>query len=148
MAELEVVIDGRGAVKGAKVVNRSLDSITKKSKQTAGALNKTSKSLQNTRRAGVGTAGVLKTVAALFVARKVIQYADAWTQLNNRLKLVTTGQDELNAVTEEVFQIAQRTRSGLEGTVDLYSRLARSSDTLGLSTNDLPKPGIIWLSFM
>jgi len=137
MAELEVVIDGRGAVKGASVVVRSLDGITKKAGQTDRALKKTSGSLRKVGRTGLTTGRVLGGIGAFLVAKKVVQYADAWTQLNNRLKLVTKGQDELNAVTEEVFQIAQRTRSGLESTADLYARIARSSDTLGLSQNDL-----------
>ena len=137
MAELEVTIDGRGAVKGAKVVVRSLDGISKKAGKTNAQLDKTSKSLKNVGRSGITAGRAISAVAVLLVARKVAQYADAWTGLQNRLKLVTTSQENLALVTEEVFQIAQRTRGGLAETADLYSRIARSSDTLNVSQREL-----------
>lgn len=137
MAELEVVIDGRPARRGADVVIRSLDDITKRTRRTERGLNRTSRAMNKTARAGSQLGGALKGVAALLVARQIVKYADAWTNLQNRLRLVTTGTDNLSRVTEELFQIAQRSRIGLGETADLYSRIARSSQELGLSQNEL-----------
>jgi tape measure domain-containing protein len=137
MAELEVTIDGRGAARGAKVVTRSLDGIQKKAGQTNAQLKKTSAELKKTGRSGLTAGRALGGLAAVLVARKIVQYADAWTGLQNRLKLVTTSQENLALVSEEVFQIAQRTRGGLAETADLYSRIARSSDTLNVSQAEL-----------
>jgi tape measure domain-containing protein len=88
-------------------------------------------------RAGIGLGGALKTVAAGLAVRQIVKYSDAWTGLQNRLRLVTDSSDELAAVTEEVFQVSQRSRAGLGETADLYARIARSSEELGLTQRDL-----------
>ena len=137
MAELEVIIDGRPAKRGADVVVRSLNSIQTSAAKTDRGLKKTTKSLRDTGRAAGNLRGVLGGIGAVLVARQVQKYADAWTGLQNRLKLVTDGTENLAVVTEEVFQIAQRTRGGLAETADLYSRIARSSDTLNVSQREL-----------
>jgi tape measure domain-containing protein len=93
--------------------------------------------MSSTSRAGIGLGGAIRALAGALVVRQVARYSDAWTNLQNRLRLVTDGTDELNRVTEEVFDIATRTRGGLAETADLYSRIARSSEDLGLNQREL-----------
>jgi tape measure domain-containing protein len=59
--------------------------------------------------------------------------ADAWTNLENRLKLVTNSQEELTRATADVFRIAQETAQPLESTATVYQRFAQNADRLGLS---------------
>ncbi len=63
--------------------------------------------------------------------------ADAATNLNSRLKTVTTSQQELNAVQAKLLDIANRTRSPLEESVNLYAALARSTKDTKASQQDL-----------
>jgi len=95
-------------------------------------------SLQN-RALGLG-----KTVAATFgialgvgLVAQITGAADAYTNLNSRIRLVTDSQTAANVVADEVFAIAQRTRSDLTNTGLLYSSLARSTADLNLRQSQL-----------
>jgi len=133
MAELDVQIDARGAKRGGDIVVRQLDRIRGAATRASGGLDKTDKSQKAATRSGMGLGRVLGIVAASLAVKKIFEYSDAWTLANNRIRLVTESQEELAAVTEQVFVIAQDARIGLASTAELYARIARSSDTLGLS---------------
>lgn len=81
--------------------------------------------------------GVLASVGAALGVRQLIEYADTWTRLEGRLRLVTGSTAELAGVQQRLFDSAQRTRSSFEGTVDLYTRVARNAEQLGLSQQRL-----------
>ncbi|WP_368936527.1 phage tail tape measure protein [Proteus penneri] len=72
------------------------------------------------------------TTSALSI-HQVINYADSWTELQNRLKLVTESSVELNKATQAVYDIAQRTYQSLDATAQVYQRFADNADRLGLS---------------
>lgn len=74
-----------------------------------------------------------KLAAAAFSVRAVYNYANAIQNVNNRLKLVTTSQDNLNSTFNTLQQVANRSRGDLEGVVDLYSKIALSTKDLGIS---------------
>lgn len=63
------------------------------------------------------------------VATTLVRMADSATLLRGQLTLATKSQDEFNRAQEETFAIAQRTRQGLEATVNLYARIARAGRT-------------------
>lgn len=63
--------------------------------------------------------------------------ADEYTQLNSRIGLVTSSQQQANATFDALFEIAQRTRSELSATGELFTTLARSTQNLGLSQQQL-----------
>lgn len=71
-------------------------------------------------------------LAAAFGVREIAQAADRYKILENRLKLVTDSAEELASVQQDLFDLAQDTRSALEPTVELYSRMARATEELGL----------------
>ncbi len=72
------------------------------------------------------------TASALSI-HQVINYADSWTELQNRLKLVTESSVELNKATQVVYDIAQKTYQSLDATAQVYQRFADNADRLGLS---------------
>ncbi|MFY7948349.1 MAG: tape measure protein, partial [Gemmatimonas sp.] len=76
-------------------------------------------------------------LGGLAAASKLVQIADSYTLINGRLRLVTTGTEELARVQAQLFAVAQQTRQTFEGTADLYTRLARSAGVLGLSQDQL-----------
>ncbi|MEQ5350116.1 phage tail tape measure protein [Proteus genomosp. 6] len=71
--------------------------------------------------------------ASALSVRQVINYADGWTELQNRLKLVTESSVELNKATQAVYDIAQKTYQSLDATAQVYQRFADNADRLGLS---------------
>lgn len=84
-----------------------------------------------------GLASALQALAGAMVIREVIGLADAYTGLHARIALVTTDAGNLAAVEAALFRVSQDTRTGLASNVDLYTSLARSTKSLGLSQADL-----------
>jgi tape measure domain-containing protein len=109
--------------RGARVVSRNIDDIGKRSK-TAGS-----------------SVGLLKNaivaLGASIVVRGLVRTADAFTNIQNRLRLVTESTGQLNAVQNELLQISNRTRSAFEINADLFNRLALSTRELGLTQRDV-----------
>lgn len=97
------------------------------------------------RLAGTGekAVGVMSRLAATlglaFGISEVVKAAEAYTNISNRLKLVTTSSEQLAQAQEQLFQISQNTRQPLEATSELYQKLAQNAATLGLSLNDVGK---------
>src|SRR5574344_2180393 len=97
-------------------------------------VNKTTKNM--------GTA--IKTLAAAYVSLEAVDLAksyarqvDELTNVNNRLKLATKTSEEFASVQKELFNQAQNTRSMYAGTIDLYGRIAKSTQNLALSQKEL-----------
>ena len=119
MANIVITVTEKGAVK----VKRSLKDIGDTSKKSGDAVNVL-------RRALAALGGVL-------AVRKIVRSADAYTNLQNRLKLVTAGSTQLEAVTERLFSIAQDTRNSFKATGEFYARTALAAKDLGKSQNEL-----------
>ena len=98
-------------------------------------------SLGGLTQAGGKAASAMKSLAvtlgAAFGVREVMQAAEAYTTISNRLSLVTKSSDELYAAQSDLFEIAQRTRSPLEATAEVYQRLAQNAGALGLSLSEV-----------
>ncbi|CAG8863159.1 hypothetical protein PS627_00095 [Pseudomonas fluorescens] len=63
----------------------------------------------------------------------IYQASEAYSTLTNRLKLVTTGSEELVKAQQSVFEIAQGARQPLTSTAELYQRIATNQKELGLT---------------
>ena len=63
------------------------------------------------------------TLASAFSVSEVIRYSDTFKQLQGRLAIVDGGLGNVATTTEELFQIAQKTRQPLEGIANFYARL-------------------------
>jgi len=137
MAELEVTIDGSGARRGARTVTRSLDDIRKKTGESERAFKKQAKSIDGVEKA----MGQLKKVAgpliAAFGAQQLLGLVNDYQTLQNSLRVVTDGTDELAMANERLFEIAQATRQPLQATASLYSRASIAAKELGASQDQL-----------
>ena len=82
----------------------------------------------------------IKGLAAAYLsfegARAFLNMADSYTLISGRLKLVTNSTAEFVMVQKELLKIANESRVGLTDTVDTYSRIARSTKELGVSSKD------------
>ncbi|WP_205191478.1 tape measure protein, partial [Burkholderia sp. LMG 13014] len=77
--------------------------------------------------------GYAEAAAAAFGVHQLIEYADEWTNLSNRLKIVTRDQIDFAVAQNDVVQIARSTRQPLDATAELYQRIANNTGHLGLS---------------
>lgn len=117
---IRVILDPGPAEKGARRVRRELD-------DTDTAAEKLNRTLRR-----------VFTLAAIATAtRQVARYADAYTNVQNRLRTVTDGTEELTAATDELFEIADRTRSSFEGTAEVYARVGLAAQSLGRDQEEL-----------
>ena len=116
---------------------RTASKTGKKVEDSASKFDKLKESAGKAKQGFSGLKGIIGGIGAALTAGQVIQYADAWTEATNKLRLVTDSSEELSDTQEKLFQLSQDTRSSLSGTVDLYSKLARTTESLGLSQTDL-----------
>jgi tape measure domain-containing protein len=66
-----------------------------------------------------------------------IKFADAFTRVENSLKVAGLAGTELANVQERLFQIAQKNGSSFEALAGLYGKLSLSQSALGVSTSEL-----------
>lgn len=76
--------------------------------------------------------------------REITQAVDAYTLFQNRIRETTSvlrgyaiSQREVIAIQGEAARVANETRASLRGTVEIYSRLAQSSESLDLTTDQI-----------
>lgn len=84
-------------------------------------------------RSALGTVGRLVAgFVTLAGAIRLIGAADELNTLNARIRLVTNSTEEYNRAQVALFDLAQRTRSSLGSTIDLYARIAQSTKDAGV----------------
>ncbi|WP_069383958.1 tape measure protein [Halomonas caseinilytica] len=120
----------RGLLDAERQVDRSSRNMEKGFDRTDKSVNRLNGSLGELK-------GVVSAVAGALVVQRVVQYSDAWTNLQNKLRIVTDSQAELVNVTERLLQVSNQSRADIGTTADLYSRLWRSTRTLGTSQEEL-----------
>lgn len=88
-------------------------------------------------RAANSAANVLKGAMALAIGgvgvSALMNQAEAYTTIANRLKLVTSSSQEFTAAQNAIFSIAQKSGQPLSATAELYQRIAQNQDALKLS---------------
>jgi tape measure domain-containing protein len=84
-----------------------------------------------------GLSVVVQRLAAALTIREIIGYADAWVQVQSRLRLVSSSNTELATTQRRVFEVAQQTRTAFTETAETYTRLARNQSTLHATSEDL-----------
>lgn len=126
IAELGIRIEATDIKNAVSELNR----LENQSGKTEGKIKKLRNSVS-----GLGSA--LSALGFAVITRQLIQQINTYSALENRLKLVTKNTAELNKVNDDLFKTAQETRGSFEGSIDLYSRLARSTQDLNISNERL-----------
>lgn len=117
---LVITVNARNAQRDIERLDRSLLDLGTRGDRTARSMGSSMSSLTTY------MAGVLTVATA-------ISKVDAYTSMQNRLKLVTATQKELNQATNDTFAIAQRTAQAWEGVVQVYQRFADNAKVLGIN---------------
>lgn len=126
IAELGLFIDSSGVVRA-----------TKELKKLHGQTGDNERSTTKLSKSYGGLKTAIAAVGVVALTKKLLDQVNTYTEIENKLRLVTTGTENLSAVQEELFRIAQDSRVSLEATSDLYFRLAKSTDDLGISQSRL-----------
>lgn len=133
MADENIVIGIKGEVEGGKVVARTLDDIDKAQLRAKSHNKELENQFKQTNSAATYLGTALKGLLAAFGLREMGQILDTYTNIQNRLKLVTANSAELTAVTKELFAISNDTRVSFESTATIYTRTAAATKELGLT---------------
>lgn len=120
---LRIKIDSRGAEKTAQRVRQELQGITTHGEYATKSMDAVS----------VGIRQLVGQMAGIVTVGAAISKMDAYTGMQNRLKLVTDSQAELNTAMNDTFAIAQKTASSWDSTAMVYQRFADNADRLGIS---------------
>ncbi len=97
----------------ANVINRDLQTVSVQFRNLVNPINSVTTAVRN----------LAAISGAAFSVQGIVRYADTYKQLSGRLSIVETDAAKLVATQEQLFEIAQRNRTPLEGVVNFYQRL-------------------------
>ena len=122
-SRLIISIDARNAERNARELNRELNNMTTNGIRAESQMN------------GMGSAfrSLAGYMAGVVTIGTAISKMDTYTGLQNRLKLVTDSQNELNQAMSDTFAIAQKTASSWDATAMVYQRFADNADRLNIT---------------
>lgn len=120
---LIIEISSEQAARNARALDRELQSIERTGNYATTSMNSMSVAARQ-------LAGYLAGVVTVGTA---IAKMDTYTGLQNRLKLVTKSQTELNTAMTDTFAIAQKTASSWDSTAMVYQRFADNAQRLGIT---------------
>ena len=116
---------------------KSLDGLADASGKTEQGSEKLAKSTENLAGAARMAIGAFTGLAASYGLREIIAASDAWRSAENSLRLVTNGAADLANTQKILMSVSNETNSSFESTANLYSRLSRATDAMGLSQSEL-----------
>ena len=126
VSSLKISID----TKEVKTAQKELDKLSSSSNNT----EKSTKSLSS----GFGAlSSVIAGVSIGVLAKQFINTADAMTNVNNQLKLVTNSTEELASAQKGLFDIAQRTRQDYTSTAQTFANFATAMGEMGKSQKEI-----------
>ncbi|MDC4739979.1 tape measure protein, partial [Acinetobacter baumannii] len=122
-SRLVIVIDSQNAERNARNLGNELASIERKGDFASKSMDSLS----------VATRQLAGYMAGLVTVSAAISKMDTYTGLQNRLKLVTNSQVELNQALKDTFNIAQATGQAWDSTAQVYQRFADNAKRLGIT---------------
>ena len=123
LATLGLRVDAKGAI-------RSLN-------QFSGSAHNAGKATEKFERTTKNLTATLGALGGYFGVRQLVEYADTWTLIGARVKVVTQSLEQQRVVQRRLVEIANRTRNTLAATSVLYTRTALNADQLGRSHEEL-----------
>lgn len=139
VAELDRSMKGLGG---------TVNTLNQQNNQYNTQLNRTSINIRNTTREvkqleaesrGLNTtmSKLAIAISAVFSARELVRFADAWTVVGNKIRQATNSLEEFQAVQSTVYQIAQSGRSNIEGVALAFQRIDNAVKEFGFSQGDV-----------
>ncbi len=135
----EVDMDTSRLLAARREVDAALNGLNGSMGRLEASVNRTERSIGSMERTMSSLSGVAKGLLAALSVQQVASYADAWTELNNKVaNSVRTGEAQAE-VMQRIFDVSQATQSSLNGTATLYARLERGTRTYNTSAEDLTR---------
>lgn len=139
----EVDMDTARLLQGQRDVDAALNGLSSSMGRLETSVTRTERSISSMQGTMSSLTDVAKGLLAALSVQQVGAYAQAWQDMSNKLSNAVRDSvppfETLADVTNRVFDIAQKTRSGLDATATLYARLERSTRSYGVSVEDLTR---------
>lgn len=120
------------SVQFSQGLERAQKSAVKFATTTNNNLNSIEQNVQRLTRSIQGADRLVKiNLFAGMPVKKVLSFADEYTELGNRIRLVTKDQTEQAAAMRDIFDISTRTYQSLSATGQVYTKLASAEEQLG-----------------
>lgn len=136
--------DSKNAVKSVKLTRDELEKLTGAQRKNQSMTDRLRSSFDRANKSvaksttGFGALrGLIATVGTGKLISETLRASDAYTSMQGQLRLVTDSQKQLNEVYQASLEISNDTGIATEATVNLYSRLARSTEELNLGQDKL-----------
>lgn len=124
----EVDMDTSRLLAARREVDAALNGLNGSMGRLEASVNRTERSIGSMERTMSSLSGVAKGLLAALSVQQVASYADARTELNNKVaNSVRTGETQAE-VMQRIFDVSQATQSSLNGTATLYARRARNQN--------------------
>lgn len=117
---INIVVDQGRAEANLNRVERRLSGLEKQGERTSQTLGR-----------------AFRFIASGFVVRQIGRTANAYQEVQNRLRTVTDGSENLADVQQRLFEIASETRQEYEATAEVFARVGLSAQELGRSQEEL-----------
>ncbi|MFW2173767.1 tape measure protein [Acinetobacter guillouiae] len=120
---LIIEISSEQAARNARALDRELQSIERTGNYATTSMNSMS----------VATRQLAGYLAGVVTVGTAIAKMDTYTGLNNKLKLVTKSQSELNTAMNDTFKIAQNTAQAWDSVAQIYQRFSDNAQRLNIT---------------
>lgn len=133
---LEVDDQGTPTIKN---FDSTLDNSAKKTGKASSKMASSFKRIKKSAKAAVVPVVALAAATAtfLFTLKKITNLADIYISLENRIKTVTSSNEELRSTFKRLSEISNKTRASFSATTELYVRTTAATKNLGLSTETM-----------
>lgn len=122
-SRLVIEIDSRNAERNARAISNELQSIEQNGNYATRSMDSMS----------VATRNLAGYMMGLVTVGTAISKMDTYTGLNNKLKLVTNSQTELNKALSDTFRIAQNTAQAWDSISQIYQRFSDNAKRLNIT---------------
>lgn len=133
----DVSMDTAGLLRARREIEAALAGLNGNLGRLDVGINRAERSISSMQRTMSNLSNVARGLFAALSIQQVAHYADAWTDLNNKVSnSIRTGETQVE-VMQRIFDISQSTQASLNGTATLYARLERGTRLYNTSAADL-----------
>lgn len=120
---IDIKVRTKSAEANVERLDRKTKSLGREADKTASAFSNLSK--------------VAIAIGSSLAVSQITKYADAFTSLQNQLRQTVNTTSALDKVTNDLLNVANRSRTEFQATAELYTQLNLSTENLNLSTEEL-----------
>lgn len=80
---------------------------------------------------------IAESVGLYELGRQALDLTESYEKVENRLRTLVSGEEELRSTTAALFQVSEQSRGSFDATANVYARLARAAEGTGVSQQAL-----------